>query len=188
MGCSHLMWHFFHVASTWKSSLRDSISNPKIIIINDLKCKNSKKCERKEEKEREKKKKWRCARRSNHTRSRLPRDPGRHARPRLPRTTCVLSLQPLFLGFFFFFFFFDEHIFFSNERIFSGIAIIVVVVVFFAVVVVVVFFVLFLDVETRFPCRCHVEKMSHQTRTTHENRVPKTWFIDPNSSLLDSNC
>ena len=104
MGCSHLMWHFFHVASTWKSSLRDSISNPKIIIINDLKCKNSKKRERKEEKEREKKKKWRCARRSNHTRSRPPRDPGRRARPRLPRATCVLSLQPLFLGFFFFFF------------------------------------------------------------------------------------
>ena len=103
MGCSHLMWHFFHVASTWKSSLRDSISNPKIIIINDLKCKNSKKRERKEEKEKEKKKKWRCARRSNHTRSRPPRDPGRRARPRLPRATCVLSLQPLFLGFFFFF-------------------------------------------------------------------------------------
>ena len=62
------------------------------------------KCRKKEKKkEKKKKKKWRCARRSNHTRSRLPRDPGRHARPRLPRTTCVLSLQPLFLGFFFFF-------------------------------------------------------------------------------------
>ena len=73
-------------------------------------------------------------------------------------------------GFFFFFlsFFSDEHIFFSNEHIFSGIAIAVVVVVFFAVVfAVVVFFVMFLDVnrvlETRFPCRCHVAKVPHQT-------------------------
>ena len=42
--------------------------------------------------------------------------------------------------------------------------------------------------ETWFPCRCHVEKVPHQTWTTHKNRVPKIWFIDPKSSLLDSNC
>ena len=56
----------------------------------------------------------------------------------------------------------------------------------------VVFFVFFLDVnwvlETRFPGRCHVENVPHQTWTTHENRVPKTRFIDPKSSLLDSIC
>ena len=42
--------------------------------------------------------------------------------------------------------------------------------------------------ETRFPCRCHMEKVPHQTWTTHKNRVPKTRFIDPKSSLLDSKC
>ena len=42
--------------------------------------------------------------------------------------------------------------------------------------------------ETRFPCRCHVEKLSHQMWTTHKNHVPKTQFIDPKSSLLNSKC
>ena len=42
--------------------------------------------------------------------------------------------------------------------------------------------------KTWFPCRCHVEKLSHQMWTTHKNRVPKTRFIDPKSSLLNLNC
>ena len=42
------------VFPTWKPSLKDLISNPKIIIINDLKCRNSKKnAERKKKKEKE---------------------------------------------------------------------------------------------------------------------------------------
>ena len=41
MCCSRLMWHFFHVTSTWKSSLQDSISNLKIIIINDQTAKKT---------------------------------------------------------------------------------------------------------------------------------------------------
>ena len=74
---------------------------------------------------------------------------------------CVLSVS----GFFFFFL-----SFISDEHIFSGIAVAIVVVGFFGfffAVVFVVFFavvvvVMFLDVnrvlETRFSCRCHVEK------------------------------
>ena len=112
-------------------------------------------------------------------------DPGHSVRPR------SLSLQPLFLFLVFFFFSFsDEHIFFSDEHIL--LLSLWFFLLFFVVVVVVVFFVLFLDVnwvlETRFPGRCHVEKVSHQTWTTHENRVSKTQFIDPKSSLLDSRC
>ena len=42
--------------------------------------------------------------------------------------------------------------------------------------------------ETRFPGRRHVEKILHQTWSTHENRVFKTRFIGPKSSLLDSRC
>ena len=42
--------------------------------------------------------------------------------------------------------------------------------------------------ETRFPCRCHMEKVPHQTWTTHENQVSKTRFIDPKLSSLDSRC
>ena len=42
--------------------------------------------------------------------------------------------------------------------------------------------------DTRFPCRCYAKKVLHQTWTTHKNRVPKTRFIDPKSSLLDSKC
>ena len=42
--------------------------------------------------------------------------------------------------------------------------------------------------ETRFPGRCHVEKILHQTWSTHENWVFKTQFIGPKSSLLDSRC
>ena len=113
-------------------------------------------------------------------------DPGHSVQPG------SLSLQPLFLFLVFFFFFF---LLWWTHILLWWTHIAVVVVVFFAivfVVVVVVFFVLFLDVnwvlETRFPGRCHVEKVSHQTWTTHENRVPKTQFIDPKSSLLDSRC
>ena len=104
-----------------------------------------------------------------------------------------LSLQPLFLFLFLVFFFF--FLLWWTHILLWWTHITVVVVVFFAivfVVVVVVFFVLFLDVnrvlETRFPGRCHVKKVSHQTWTTHENRVPKTQFIDLKSSLLDSRC
>ena len=156
------------------------------------KAEGKKKKREKEREEKKKKKKWRCARRSNRAKSKPSRNPSRRTWPRsqratrLSRVTCVLSLQPLFLGFFF--------SFFSDEHIFSGI--VVVVMVFFAVafafVVVVVFFVLFFDgnwvLETRFPRKFRVKKVSHQTWTTYKNRVPKTRFIDPKSSLLDSNC
>ena len=42
--------------------------------------------------------------------------------------------------------------------------------------------------KTRFLDGCHVEKMLHQTWSDHGNRVSKTRFIDPKSSLLDSRC
>ena len=42
--------------------------------------------------------------------------------------------------------------------------------------------------ETQFSGRRHVEKIPHQTLSTHENQVPKIRFIGPKSSLLDSRC
>ena len=42
--------------------------------------------------------------------------------------------------------------------------------------------------ETRFTSGCHVGKVPTQTRSKHENRPSKTWFIGPKSSLLDSKC
>ena len=127
------------MASTWKSSLRDSISNPKIIIINDPKCKNveGKKKKREREREEEEEEMEMQALRSSRARS-------SRARPRPPRDLRSLTAT--------LFFFFP-----SDEHIFSGIVV--------AVVVVVFFFVLFLDVnrvlETRFLCTCHVEKVPY---------------------------
>ena len=37
--------------------------------------------------------------------------------------------------------------------------------------------------ETRFPCRRHLEKVSRKRRTTHENWALKTRFRSPKSSL-----
>ena len=37
--------------------------------------------------------------------------------------------------------------------------------------------------ETRFPCRRHLEKVPRKRRTTHENRALKTRFRSPKSSL-----
>ena len=37
--------------------------------------------------------------------------------------------------------------------------------------------------ETRFPCKRHLEKVPHQRRTTHENRVLEARFRSPKSSL-----
>ena len=164
----------------------------------------------KERDEKKKKKKWICTRRFSRARFKPPHDLGRSAwrgrracdlgrsarrgfctRPRLQRATRSprATAFSLFLGFFFFLSslmntYFQELLLLLSLWVFFAVV--------FAVVVIVVFFVLFLDVnqvlETRFPCRCYVEKVPHQTWTTHKNRVPKTRFIDPKSSLLDSNC
>ena len=50
------------------------------------------------------------------------------------------------------------------------------------------FFKFFWVRETRFPSRCQVEKIPHQTWLIHKNQVPKTRFIVPKSSLKDSRC
>ena len=101
------------------------------------------------------------------------------ARPRQPRDP---GRQPLFLGFFFFLSLSNDLMNTYSLWFF---------VVYFAVVVV-VFFIFFLDVnrilETRFLGKYHVKKVPHQTWITHENRIPKTQFIDPKSSLLNSRC
>ena len=151
-----------------------------------------KKREREREWEREEEEEMETqARRSSRIRPGRARPKQPCVRPRSQRATPVsLTATPVSVSsFFFFFLLWWTHILLWWTHI------AVVVVVFFAiffVVVVVVFFVLFLDVnwvlETRFPGRCHVEKVSYQTWTTHENRVPKTQFIDPKSSLLDSRC
>ena len=39
------------------------------------------------------------------------------------------------------------------------------------------------DLETRFPCRRHLEKVPRKRGTTHENRALKTRFRSPKSSL-----
>ena len=133
--------------------------------------------ERKKERKREKKKKkkWRCS----SSRPRPPRDPGRNA--------TLVSVS----GFFFFLFLFLS----SLMNTYSSLMNTYFLLLWFSFpVVLVVFFVFFLDLnrvlETWFPCSCHVEKVPvpHQTWTTHKNRVPKTRFIDPKSSLLDSKC
>ena len=78
-----------------------------------------------------------------------------------------LLRTPSSLGFFFFFF-----SFFSDENVGAAL---------------VVFFVFFLNVnrvlETRFPCRRHLEKVPRKRQTTHENRALKTRFRSPKSSL-----
>ena len=105
-------------------------------------------------------------------RPRPPRDPGHRATQVGTRTG--RAARPRSRSFFT-----DEHIFSIVVVFFSGCPC-----GFFF------FFVFFLNVnrvlETQFPCRCHMEKVPQTT--THENRVPKTRFIDPKSSLLDSKC
>ena len=85
------------------------------------------------------------------------RDPGRAANP--GRRTTVSGV------FFFFSFFSDEHV---------GAAL-------------VVFFVFFLNVnrvlETRFSYRCHVEKVPHQTQTTHKNWTLEARFRAQNRAF-----
>ena len=141
------------------------------------KTRKERKKERKREREKKKKKKkWRCK----------LADPGR-ARPGRSATQAAArprSPTPV-SGFFFFFFFLSL----SNDLM--NTYSLWFFVVYFAVVVV-VFFIFFLDVnrilETRFLGKYHVKKVPHQTWITHENRIPKTQFIDPKSSLLNSRC
>ena len=136
--------------------------------------------EKKKERERErekkkKKKKWRCK----------LADPG-CARPGRSTTQVAAwprSPTPISVSRFFFFFSLSNDLMNTYSLWF--------VVVYFAVVVV-VFFIFFLDVnwilETQFLGRYHVKKVPHQTWTTHENWIPKTQFIDPKLSLLNSRC
>ena len=42
--------------------------------------------------------------------------------------------------------------------------------------------------ETRFPCRRHLEKVPHQRRITHENQALEARFRSPKSSLRGSSC
>ena len=109
--------------------------------------------ERKKREKEKKKKKWRCKLADPATQDQAAPDPGRHATQVAARDLRSLTAT-LVSGFFFFFSSLMNTYF----------------VVFFAVVfavVVVVFFVLILDVnrvlETRFPYRCHVEIVLHQT-------------------------
>ena len=121
-------------------------------------------------------------------------DPGRRHRPRAidpgyaanqgrAATQVAWRTQVaarLFLGFFFFlsslintFFFGFFFSFFSDEHVGAAL--------------VVFFFVFFLNVsrvlETRFSYRCHVEKVPHQTRTTHKNRALETRFRAQNRAF-----
>ena len=93
----------------------------------------------------------------------------------------VLWWTHILLWVFFFFFFLS---FFSDEHIFccNGFLLLLSPICLWLILVV------NRVLETRFSCRCHMEKVPHQTWITHKNRVPKTRFIDPKSSLLDSNC
>ena len=134
-------------------------------------------------KKKEKKKRWRCS--SSKTRLRRPRlarDLGRSAtqagaRPRSQRNPGLVRPLFLFLGFFFSLLWWTH--------IFCCCGFLLLLSLLFRL-----YFILIVNrvLETRFPCRCHVEKVPHQTWTTHQNRVSKTRFIDPKSSLLDSNC
>ena len=132
--------------------------------------------------ERKKKKRKRRRRRRNGDQlkpTQAAPDPGRRHRPRSRRDPVRCAANPgciatqvaarLSLVFFFFFFFFS---FFSDENVGAAL---------------VVFFVFFLNVnrvlETRFPCRRHLEKVPRKRGTTHENRALKTRFRSPKSSL-----
>ena len=131
---------------------------------------------KKKKKEKKKKKRWRSA-----------QDPGR-ARSR-PATQAQVAPRPSSLRgeprssiwFFFFFFFPSSNTFFSRFFFFS----------FFSDenvgAALVVFFVFFLNgnrvLETRFPCRRHLEKVPRKRGTIHENRALEARFRSPKSSL-----
>ena len=72
----------------------------------------------------------------------------------------------LILNFFFFNFLFPKHrmVFFLKGRLINWV------------------------LETWFPSGRHIKKTPHQTWSDHENRVSKTQFISPKSSLLNSIC
>ena len=135
--------------------------------------------------ERKKKKRKRRRRRRNGDQLKPTQavpDPGRRHRPCaiVPGRTATQVAARLFLGFFFFlsslintFFFGFFFSFFSDEHVGAAL--------------VVFFFVFFLNVsrvlETRFSYRCHVEKVPHQTRTTHKNRALETRFRAQNRAF-----
>ena len=129
--------------------------------------KKKKNAERKKKKK-EKKKKWRCS----SSKTRPSRDLGCRVTPAGTRPLF------LFLGFFFFFLLWWTHIFCCYGFL-------LLLSLRFCL-----FFILVVNqvLETWFPCRCHVEKVSHQTWTIHKNRVPNTRFIYTKSSFLDSKC
>ena len=148
--------------------------------------KKKKNAERKKKKK-EKKKKWRCS--SSKTRPwrpRLQRDLDRRAtqvaeRPRLLRDHGQHATPVSVFGFFFSFFFF----LLWWTYIFCCCGFLLLLSLRFCL-----FFILVANqvLETWFSCRCHVEKVSHQTWTIYKNWVSKTWFINTKSSFLDSKC
>ena len=104
-------------------------------------------------------------------------DPGRTANP--GRTATQVAAR-LFLGFFFFFFF-DEHLLLWGFFFLSSLMNTFVLPLWFF------FFVFLLNVnrvlETWFSYRCHVEKVSHRTWTTHKNRALKARFRAQNRAF-----
>ena len=91
--------------------------------------------------------------------------------------SCAAGSESLHLHFFFFFFSLSFSLFFLPFHVFA-----------FWVINNYYFWIRNRVLETRFPCRCHLEKVQHQMWITHENRVSKTQFIDPKLSFLNSRC
>ena len=162
---------------------------PKIIIINYPNCRSSKKKLRKEKKEREEEEMEMQLKQDQAAQTQAV---ARKSRPVSVSGFFFFFFSSLLLWFsfavdehtfsvfFFFFFFFLSSLMNTHFLYCRG----------FLSLRFCLFFILVVNrvLETQFPCRCHVEKVPHQTWTTHKNRVPKTRFIDPKSSLLNSNC
>ena len=91
--------------------------------------------------------------------------------------SCAAGSESLHLHFFFFFFSLSFSLFFLPFHVFA-----------FWVINNYYFWIRNRVLETRFPCRCHLEKVQHQMWITHENRVSKTQYIDPKLSFLNSRC
>ena len=164
---SSLSWHFFHMASTCKSSLENLIyiyitvkrKDFNLYTLHLLTLTT--------------KKTTTTTAILGHAATWVSRDLVWHSLSRLELVSpflLLLLLLSLFLSFF------------LSFRVFAVFAFWVFWVWMFVIII------FGLEIETRFPGGRHVEKIPHQTWSTHENRVSKTRFIGPKLSLLNSRC